>query len=349
MITLLLITGGIEELSKRNHNIDIIKALAIISVIILHSLSNDVLFIVGAPYHVWQTVPIFLLLTGYNSSKSFERRGYNSVKDYYNPSYLWQKFKRLLVPFLIVWAFQLLAQIVLVNNIELKDIPISLISGGWGPGSYYIPIIIQATLIVPLIYLALRKSMSLSLISLFVVSLFLEYVCVWIGLPASVYRILIIRYIFALALGSWLALKNSIKYKLLLLFSLISFIYITGINYYDIFIIYDYGWLSQHAPAYFWPLFLITIGLKSYKVTVNNAISRLFVKIGRASYHIFLTQMVYFWSIGKLVDELPILASLVINIMVCVTVGIFFYQVETMFWLFLNKRKQNDKIVEVTK
>lgn len=70
-------------MNKRNYNIDILKALAIIAVIFLHSLPRDVLFLSGSPYHIWQTVPIFMLLAGYNTANSYKGRKYESLNQFY--------------------------------------------------------------------------------------------------------------------------------------------------------------------------------------------------------------------------------------------------------------------------
>ena len=55
---------------KQNHleNIDFIKGLAAISVILLHTLPESVLYGSFAVFHIWQAVPIFLFITFYGIS-----------------------------------------------------------------------------------------------------------------------------------------------------------------------------------------------------------------------------------------------------------------------------------------
>lgn len=316
-------------MNKRNHNIDILKGITIIFVILLHSLPRDLLFSSGAPFHFWQAVPIFLLLAGYNTANSYKRRNYESLNEFYNFPFLYKKIERLIYPFLLVWVVQLIVHFVLFNGLSVNELFISLISGGWGPGSYFVPIIIQATLILPLIYLLCKKNLTTMTITLFIISLLVEVACLLVDMPEGVYRLIVVRYLFALTLGVWLALNTKkLNYKWLIPLAILSTVYITGVNYFDWVLIMEHFWLSQHAPSYFWTLMLIIVGLKLYQFKADNTISKLFVKIGQASYHIFLTQMVYFWSIAGLFSALPLTAYVGISIIICVLLGLLFFDAE---------------------
>lgn len=329
-------------MNRRNYNIDVLKAIAILFVIILHSLSADTLFNVLAPFHIWQAVPIFMILVGYNTAKSYERKGPESLKDLYNGRTLIRKFQRLIIPFAFVWIMQVFIHYILLGGLNVRDLLISFFVGGWGPGSYFVPIIIQATLILPLIYLLCKKNLTTMTITLFIISLLVEVACLLVDMPEGVYRLIVVRYLFALTLGVWLALNTKkLNYKWLIPLSIISLIYITGVNYFDwVFIMEEY-WLSQHAPSYFWTLMIIIVGLKLYQFKADNMISKLFVKIGQASYHIFLTQMVYFWSIAGLFSALPLTAYVGISIIICVVLGLLFFDAEN--WVRNVIKNRNNK------
>jgi peptidoglycan/LPS O-acetylase OafA/YrhL len=315
--------------NNRNHNIDILKMIAIVSVILLHSFPRDLLFLSGAPYHIWQTVPIFMILAGYNTANSYKRRSYNSLNQVYNFSFIYKKMERLIYPFLLVWLVQMVAQYVISEGLSINEIFISLLSGGWGPGSYFVPIIIQATLILPLIYFLCRKNLTVMTIFLFVLSIVFEFICLFIDLPGSIYRLLVIRYLFALTLGVWLALnKSKIKFKWLIPLAILSFVYITGVNYYEWVFIMEKFWLSQHSPSYFWSLILIILGLTVYRIKANNKISKLLVKIGQASYHIFLVQMVYFWAIANRLPDMSGVLYLAITLVFCLVIGLIYFEME---------------------
>ncbi|WP_346905951.1 acyltransferase [Clostridium sp.] len=333
----------------RNYNIDIIKAVAIISVILLHSLTTDVLYLTGSPYHIWQTVPLFMLLAGYNSANSYARRQYESLNQFYDVSFLYKKLERLIYPFLLVWLMQVVAQFLIADGLSFKELIYSLVTGGWGPGSYFVPIIIQVTLILPAIYLLCKKKSTAMTIVLFVISLLLEVFCLLIDIPEGLYRLLALRYLFAVTLGVWLSLNSKkLKYKWLIPLAIISLIYITGVNYFEWSFIMEYTWQSQHAPSYFWTLLLAIIGLKVYQVKSVNIISKLSVKIGQASYHIFLVQMAYFWAVAEMLPNMPVIVFSVINVVICLFLGLTFFEFENWVRKTIKKRSENKNAVQST-
>ncbi|WP_411841933.1 acyltransferase family protein [Salinicoccus sp. HZC-1] len=212
---------------------------------------------------------------------------------------------------------------------NIRELPVSFITGGWGPGSYFVPIIIQATLILPLIYLIMKKNLNVMTFVLFIISLILELICLWMDISRELYRIIVVRYVFALTLGVWLAFNyKKINYRWLLPPAGLSLIYITGANYYDLELIMEPVWLSQHAPAYFYTLLFTIVCLKIYKIKDDSAISRISIKIGQASYHIFLTQMVYFWVIPNLFAGLPLYLYITISVVLCFAAGVAFFELE---------------------
>src|SRR5699024_6817890 len=87
-------------------------------------------------------------------------------------------------------------------------------------------------------------------------------------------------------------------------------------------------WLSQHAPAFFYTLLLTIVCLKAYRIKGTNPLSRIMVHAGRASYHTFLTQMVYFWFIPNLFAGLPLYMYLSISEVLNVDFGILFFELE---------------------
>ena len=83
--------------------IDLLKGLAIISVILLHTWPEKVLLITGAPFHIWQAVPVFILIAGYVGTLSYKRRDTARLRQCYGRSLLSHRFKRILVPFTLLF------------------------------------------------------------------------------------------------------------------------------------------------------------------------------------------------------------------------------------------------------
>lgn len=316
-------------MKKRNYNIDIIKGLAIVAVILIHSLTDEMLLAILSPFYIWQAVPVFLLLAGYNTAESFQRRGYVSLNQFYNFPFLYGKVERLVYPFLFIWILEVIAHYLILDGLSFTSLVTSLFTGGWGPGSYFILVIIQATLILPLIYLLMKKNLTAATIALFFFSILVDAFCMMIDVPGSVYRVIIVRYIFVLVLGVWLSLNTKkINYKWLIPLAVLSAVYIAGVYYEEWNFFIERYWQSQHAPSYFWTLLLVIIGLKAYQFKAANPLSRILVKMGKASYHIFLVQMFYFWLAADSLSSLPLIIYLLISLTICIASGLLFFKSE---------------------
>lgn len=316
-------------MAKRNYNIDVIKALAIVSVILIHGLSNESLYAILAPYYIWQTVPVFMILVGYNSANSFIKRDYTTLSDIFSQHYLMKKAKRILLPFAFIWLAQVLLQYLYFDNTEIPALIRSFIVGGYGPGSYFVPLIVQATILTPLLYVLLKKRPMRMMIVLFIVSLLADYGTFWLGVSGSLYRLLIVRHVFSLTLGVWYALAHKdLRLKWLLIPAGISLIYITAVHYFNWELILEEFWHSQHAPSYFYVLVLIIIGVKFMNITKESLIEKTFILIGQSSFHIFLTQMIYFWFVHKAFPEFNGFLYIALFLTVPIAAGIGFHSMD---------------------
>ncbi|PRY82716.1 acyltransferase family protein [Alkalibacterium olivapovliticus] len=316
-------------MTKRNYTIDFIKALAIISVVLIHALSDDALYMIRAPYYIWQTVPVFMILIGFNAANSFKRKEFETVQEIFSQHYLKKKVKRILLPFTFIWLIQIIFQVLFFDERHLSELLLSYIQGGFGPGSYFVPFIIQATILTPFIYVVLKKNPTKGLILLFAVSLLIDAASYWIHTPEEVYRVLMIRHIFSVTLGVWYALvKDTLKIRWLLIPAVLSGIYITGVYYYDWEFIIEEYWRSQHAPSYFYALLLVVVCINYLNVSKQSWIGNCLVTIGQASFHIFLTQMVYFWLTDSLFPEWDGPVYLLMSLSAAILSGISFHYLD---------------------
>ena len=80
--------------AEYDFRIDILKAFAIISVILIHALPKEFLTIFQAQFHIWQAVLVFVLLLGMNWGSSYLRAMDLST-------FFMSKVKRLGVPLII--------------------------------------------------------------------------------------------------------------------------------------------------------------------------------------------------------------------------------------------------------
>lgn len=325
----------VAENKQRSINIDVIKGLAIISVILIHTYDGNLLLGTGAPLHIWQAVPVFMILQGLNNANSYMRRDFNTLSDFLDPSYFSQKFKRLLFSYFIFFIFQtIFLRFYAPDYFFSENHLIRLITGGRGPGSYFVPLTIQAQIVLPLLFVAAKKSVKGMLAGSLIINILLEVFCSTINIDEELYRILIIRFIFAMALGVALAFLKDDYFKQGSFYILVvlSAIYIIGVMYFDWHFIMEHYWHSQHVPGFFWPLFLIIL-LNGVKMPPNNKIYRVLSVLGKASYHIFLAQLFYFWKpISESAPTLPTFFDTIVNVVVCCVLGVIFYELEQNFW-----------------
>ena len=187
--------------------IDGAKGVAILSVILLHSL--PCLREIGWMWHIGQAVPIFLFITAYLVSVRMK-----SVKAYFTFDRFAKMIKKVFLPFVIVLVFQLICLALIDKLPSLKTL---VRDGGIGPGSYYVWLYLQSWILIPfMIWLVRKVPVWASCLIMLVVSAISEYAFVpmqTIGHIGEFYRLMPVRYLMVLYLGCvWPMLKDKQKY-----------------------------------------------------------------------------------------------------------------------------------------
>jgi hypothetical protein len=326
-----LIISQIEK-ETRLQQIDFIKALAIISVIMLHTIPGNKRLTILAPFHIWHAIPIFMVIAGITSTiSSTKHNSILSLSNEYSIGKLKKYSKRILIPFTFIWLVEIIIMAAFKGT-TLRQILISYFVGGIGPGSYFIPIFIQHLLCFPLIlwlFDTFSHHRNIILFLLFAFSIFAEWLCIQANVSDSLYILLYVRYIFAVAIGVFIA-RYGLQPRVLFL-SLFSAAYITIVSYLKINVDFIYpSWGFQHAPAYFYTALLIIILWNFYPYLKKIGLSLNY--IGRSSYHIFLFQMLYFWTLSHRL--LHIVRNpfvwLILNIFICISIGCLFFKIEQL-------------------
>ncbi|MHB8840446.1 MAG: acyltransferase family protein [Candidatus Aquicultor sp.] len=302
---------------KRLYQIDALKGIAIISVLIMHSMPRDALSASCAAYHIGQAVPIFMVLMGFAAMQSFDARGIALIP-YYK-----RRFTRLATPLAIVFAVSLALAILahLPVNVGRETfigvLPIS------GPGNYFITLLIEATLLMPFFYLAMKRVPKTTIALSFFISFLYELTAPHIGifLRYPVLYASVFRYLPAIALGMWIASDYQIssgRNRFILLGTLASLAYITVSTFFGFRVTYFLPfWGTQNILSFFYPVLLTMIGLRFLPR------SNLLEKLGRASYHIFLVQIVYFGAGLPLAMLWPI--KTITDVTICIGLGLGLY------------------------
>lgn len=320
---------------SRNSALDVLKGICIIFVIITHykwTGSERLLFLF--PFWIGMAVPSFMVISGYVNAASYEQNDIKKLSEAYKLKLLIKKVIRFTVPFLITFIVEILLEMYrggsckIVHNFRIVT---SFLSGGLkaGSGSYYYPLMMQFIFVFPIIYFIIKRKNSLGLILCLLGNAGYEILQYSYGMNESCYRLLIFRYILMIAFGCFLYENYEKKFSAIWgwISLVIGFGFIVLFSYGKIkplFIIY---WTSTCwiAGLYILPILTILI-----KLGIRNGILE---KIGRTSYNIFLVQMIYYnYFAEKLYQKIgEHKYALLVNIVVCVMLGMIFHRVESIF------------------
>lgn len=316
--------------SKRQTVIDVLKGLCIIFVIITHYGWEEKHRLWGLfPYIIDMAVPVFMIVSGYVFSNSYINKGITQFENAYDLHIISKRIIRYTVPFVMAYLVELIWFFGIGEAVNYKDIVFNFFTGGYGPGSYYYPLMIQVTFILPIILFGMKKNPRVGLFFWFWINAFYELIKTIVGLDQEIYRLSVFRYVFLLAFGCYIFLRRSNRVnKVFLSVSwIIGFIFIFFTRYlgYQTKIINnDWKGTSFMSALYIAPIVMIII--YKYETFSFKPIE----VIGRACYNIFLTQLVYYTTVAgriyTLTDKRYI--HVFINVIVCVSVGIIFYMVE---------------------
>lgn len=322
--------------NSRSEEIDRIKLFAIFFVILLHSISHELLYKIFAQYHIWHAVPIFMLVAGITSSFSESKISGHVIET--QIKIISKRILKILIPFTIVYFLQIAYMGLILGD----DFPNGFklfknwFCGGFGPGSYFIPVFIQHLLIFPIIskvncYFK-HKQLIYCLVFWFITSMTIDYLCLALDMPQWLYRLFYGRYLFAVVLGT-LVYKETPP-KLIIYFTLtVSIAYIIAVTQLQWLpsILYP-SWILHKPPAYFYSL-AILIGIWNAPKFICMLLKPILF-FGKASYHIFLIQMFYFWKFQSIVNNIfqNLMLTIVLHVIICFSLGTFFYIIHKLIW-----------------
>lgn len=311
-----------EELSSARKTsffqIDILKAAMIFLVIFDHFVSWNIKSDIGVALWERISIPVFLVLLGFNMGHSFRGQGDLSLKQLYSWSYFKKKILRYIVPFLILYAastfiglfmygFDFIAMYDNQFSPSLGIINLfSLILPFWGPGNWFIPVLLQSILVVPLLYWGFTKKPVITLIFTFIVEIVLQItvffligdITTWEEVHIlKMFMSSILFYLSAVGLGMWFSFGHKLTEKRNLFMWIllpISLVYIIAYQFFDFRLRLDGTPLLRgdyHFLVFPYSAFLVLLALKLLPNASNAKISRTISLIGKSTYHILLTQI----------------------------------------------------------
>lgn len=148
-----------EGKKQRIEFLDYLKAVCVIMVIITHYGWEDK----TSPFFTMlinMAVPVFMIVSGYNFAMSNRKKADGNLEKMYGWNMMKPKLIRFLLPFFAICLLEILLLAAQDKNIPLFRI---FVLGAYGPGSYYVPIMLQLLVIFPLIYVMIAYNAKLGL------------------------------------------------------------------------------------------------------------------------------------------------------------------------------------------
>jgi len=357
--------------SKENYfQVDFLKAVMIFLVIFDHMVSWGIKSDIGVTLWERISIPVFLVVMGFNMGSSYQQKGDLSLKELYSWKYFKRKILRYIVPFLVLYGFSTLIGLILYSfNITAmyhgQYYPqhgfIQLFTGilpFWGPGNWFIPLLFQSILIIPLLYKAFTKKPVLTLILCFAIEIAMQLtVFFFIGEITSwqevhyinIFMNSILFYLSAVGLGMWFSfgykLEDKRNFFMWFLYP-ISLAFIVAYQFFGFRImIGDVPLLrgDYHFLIFPYSAFLFLLAMKLLPQKSDNPISRAISLIGKSTYHILLIQILGYGMIYALrgthyiidVGFTPLDAlNLIYAWLLFIPFGILWYKIDQM-----NQRK----------
>ena len=304
--------------------LDVLKAIAIIFVVMDHSLSWDAKSAIGSLFWERLSIPFFLIVMGFNMGYSFKYSEANTLRELYSLKYFKRKITRYVLPFAVLYMGSIIVGIYLGRLnfdawILLGYLPF------WGPGNWFIPLLFGSIVVFPLIYWMFKKQPILTMVFCFLSEIILQGIMYfWLPYPiesvlegfiTSAIRVNVFFFLPAVGLGLWFSEDHDVRSKrnwFVWIYFPISIVfmidYTTGIisalpnelgqvfTFIQDYIRGDYT-LLFYGYAAIWFLFALEIVPKNPSGSVQRFIQR----IGRASYHILLFQIFYYSILYSLI------------------------------------------------
>jgi hypothetical protein len=255
---------------------------------------------------------------GFNMGLSFKGKEDLSLKELYSWSYFKKKIIRYIIPFLIIYVVSTFIGLFMYGfDFEAmyngQFYPnhgiINLIMGilpFWGPGNWFLPVIFQSILIMPLLYKAFTKNPLVTLRLTFIIEIAMQIIVFFvIGEITSweevhylgIFMNSILFYLSAVGLGMWFSFGHKLtseRNRFMLYLFLISLVYIIAYQFYNFRLRLDGVPLLRgdyHFLVFPYSAVLVLLALRFLPQKSEWRISKSISLIGKSTYHILLTQI----------------------------------------------------------
>ena len=349
---------GAEKSKKRMVTIDVLKGICILMVIMTHVEGRTEEFkrFIFYPFTVLPAVSMFMILTACVFTMSEDSWAAKTGEEWtilawFRKERFLSRLWRFLIPFAIGMIVLTAGIVVLLKPafFTRNDFYIMVRSGGRGPGAYYNRLVFEFLASFPFFKHWFEKDSFQAVAGMSLLHILFTSAAryVW-NLSDMVYDRMIFRFLAHIALGIILAkYHRQIRNTMIPVVCIVTgVIFILNVSY--------FGYSQVMQPARFsssslihslfsFGVICIVMGWEDFANRYRKLLYPI-CYIGESSYHILLTQMIWFYFARSFHFEKEILKTmpciLLTDYSVCIVIGCLLYFLETRIRSFLHKRRR---------
>ena len=345
-----------DENRSRLVLVDAIKGLCIIMIILTHvsTIPQSMKKVILYPFTILPAVPCFLMLSSYIYTYIEGKTDADEwLWKWFDARRFGKRIHRLLVPY-VISLLVLFAGLHLFKGVQYispKTIWLTFLQGGRGPGGYYVVVAFGFLALFPFLRLILDHHPLEGAVCMLLIHIAFEAMCIHVWtISDKLYPRLVFHYLTQFTLGC-LLFKYREKLSKSALPAVCMFVgaaYMIGLYYLD----YQQILILSSATQSILPSIGV-FGTLCYVLSAEKwakAHERLLLPLcffGRASWHILLTQEVYYYfaRLFKAEARMGNLAVIILtDLLICLSVGALFYVLDERFrrfWRRLQSKGEN--------
>ncbi len=317
---------------------------------------------------LWEriAIPVFMIVLGFNWTKSLQKQKDQSLKALYSwKKYFVPKIKRFLVPFAVIYGLSIIywffvnvvfgGSFLIPDPVDMRNpwLKLSLMLPIWGPGNWFIPMLILTILLFPLLYrlFTIKKWSSwIALLVCYIIEIVYQlairmfYIATRDPVLGYDFRLNLFTFtplmmLTAIGLGIWIGIDHR-------LFSgrNILIIWILGLTSLGLIFYYGHGWIffslfDYNLFVYPYSALLVLILINIFPKSPHGRGARFITMLSKSTYHILMTQIFYFSLVYGLIfpfDEVfgysfAYLWYYPVNLVITFTIGALWSTIENRY------------------
>ncbi len=277
-------------------------------------------------------VGIFLIMSGYLMSGSLDKSD-RPFKEWYTFPNLTSRIARFYLPLVPIFTLALLYKIfILGNSYSFPEVVVRFFLGGFRPGGYYVAILVQLTLLFPIIHSVVRKYKLKGVMLSALFTLLYDVVATKLGMNDTLYKFLIFRLTAHIAFGVYMKYSdfNREKIRNLSMF-ILGLAYVICCVFTDIYkptVFFRWRDVSVVTAFFLYPVIMWFVSEFGHIRYTDSKLSGHTLSFANATYHIFLVQLLYFTTVGFAFNEYVNNAAITLwlNVLITVPLGILYFK-----------------------